>query len=144
MTWMQERNCFFVFLRPVVNIVRIWNNISRLSGCTQSSQPSSPFHSPPARPIQNTVHAYAESNYVSSELLLLEIESDFTRTHFKDLTSWRLNAQILHISILWEKGLHYFARIHRKAKEGSERSAFNAFMLISSLWRGLERFACNA
>ena len=87
---------------------------------------------------------FAESNYVSSELLLLEIESDFTRTHFKDLTSWRLNAHILHISILWEKGLHYFARIHRKAKEGSERSAFNAFMLISSLWRGLERFACNA
>ena len=87
---------------------------------------------------------FAESNYVYSELLLLEIESDFTRTHFKDLTSWRLNAQILHISILWEKGLHYFARIHRKAKEGSERSAFNAFMLISSLWRGLERFACNA
>ena len=72
---------------------------------------------------------FAESNYVSGELLVyLEIESDFTRPHFKDLNSWRSNARILHISILWEKGLHYFARIHRKAKAGSERSAFNAFI----------------
>ena len=40
-----------------------------------------------------TVHAYAESNYVSGELLVyLEIESDFTRPHFKDLNSWRINA----------------------------------------------------